>query len=166
MRCARTRMLCGSALVALLAVGCEDESSAPPPMLTASELAVVETPATDVAPGAPAETAEVLDSAYSGEAEAPELPTDVPLYAAATPISSMSSPTRGTIAHLRSADPVDRVSAWYGEELSARGWRLETQAGATNSRLVTALKDERKATVLITAGPDGTEIILTVLGIR
>ena len=167
MRCARTRMLCGIALVALFAVGCGSEPNAPPSFATAAEpgAALAESEpeasvATDTAP------AEVLDSAYSGESEQPELPADVPLYASATPVSSMSSPTRGTIVHLRSPDAGDLVSAWYGAELPARGWHLETQSGVANSHLVTAVKDGRKATVLITGGPDETQILLTVLGVR
>jgi hypothetical protein len=159
-------MLVGAALLALLAllaIGCGRESNAPPPgVVDEAEAAHVE-PAGVAEKPAPGEA---LDAAYSGESEAPALPLDVPLYAAAAPISSMSSPTRGTIVNLRSQDAADLVSAWYGTELPARGWHLQTQSGATNSHLVTAVKEGRKATVLITGGPDGTQILLTVLDDR
>jgi hypothetical protein len=116
-----------------------------------------------VVPGSDGKTYEELDAAYSGEAETPELPPDVPVYEPASPISSMSSPTRGTIVHLRSEDAVDRVAAWYATELPALGWRLESENGAADSKLVTAVKSARKATVLITGGSDGTQILLTIL---
>ena len=167
MRRAQRGVLVGAAVLALLAIGCGPESDVPAPgpgdetIEAASDAGAV---AKKPAPDAPAAaTGEAHDFAYSGESEAPTLPPDLPLYAAARPISSMSSPTRGTIVNLRSQDAADLVSAWYGRELPARGWQLETQSGATNSHLVTAVKAGRKATVLITGGPDGTQILLTVL---
>jgi hypothetical protein len=175
MRRARSRLLCGataSVLVAVLAIGCGRESD-PPPVVPVAPLAtepapdfVAEEPLPDAstAPAAPAPA--VRDSAYSGESQPPALPHDVPIYPSALPISSMASPTRGTIVNLRSQDGVDLVSAWYGKELPERGWLLETQSGAANSHLVTAVKQGRKATVLITGNPSGAQILLTVLEIR
>jgi hypothetical protein len=156
-------MLCGAAVVALLASGCERETSAPPPLVDTSDRAAIDESASDLAPAPLPITREEFDSSYSREAETPELPPDVPVYAPASPISSMSSPTRGTIVHLRSEDAVDRVAAWYATELPALGWRLESENGAADSKLVTAVKSARKATVLITGGSDGTQILLTIL---
>ena len=170
MRRARRGVLAGAAVFALLAIGCGPESNAPAPgprdetIAAPSEPAVVaETPAPD-APAAA--TGEAHDFAYSGESEAPALPGDLPLYAAARPISSMSSPTRGTIVNLRSKDAVDVIAEWYGRELPAHGWFIESQGGAANAHLVTAVKQGRKASVLITGGPEDTKILLTVLETR
>lgn len=169
MRRARRGLLCGataSVLFALLAIGCGRESTPPPvvpeaQLATEPEAAVVTEPL-PVAPTAPTPR----DSAFSGESQQPALPQDVPIYPSALPNSSMASPTRGTIVNLRSQDGVDLVSAWYGKEFPERGWLLETQSGAANSHLVTAVKQGRKATVLITGNPSGAQILLTVLEIR
>jgi hypothetical protein len=75
----------------------------------------------------------------------------------------MSSPERGTIVNLSSDDAAEQVSAWYGTELPASGWELEKQSGAAGTHLVTARKGGRKATVLITGGAQGTQILITVL---
>jgi hypothetical protein len=105
-----------------------------------------------------------VESRYTGEDQPPAgLPDDLPLYAQAIPISSMSSGERGTIVNLRSADPAEQVFAWYGAELPKHGWRIETQSGTGGQHLLTALKAGRKTTVLVTTGPAATQILLTVL---
>ena len=60
-------------------------------------------------------------------------------------------------------DAAARIATWYGTELPARGWELEKQSDAAGSHLVIAHKAGRKATVLITGGPQGSQILLTVL---
>ena len=156
----RRLISCSTAAVTLLAFGCNSESNAPPPATP---------PAAEMRepPPAAAVPAPAIDSGkadYSGASEPPpKLVSDVPLYGQALPISSMSSPERGTIVNLRSDDPPEQVSAWYGTELPARGWELEKQSGAAGTHLVTARKGRRKATVLITGGAQGTQILITVL---
>ncbi len=116
-------------------------------------------------PPSPAQAPEApkAESRFTGEQQAPVgLPDDVPLYAQSTPISSMASPDRGTIVNLRTADPPEQVFAWYRDELAKRGWKIETQSGAGAHHLLTATKDSRKASVLITTG-SATQILLTVL---
>jgi predicted RNA binding protein YcfA (HicA-like mRNA interferase family) len=75
----------------------------------------------------------------------------------------MTSEGHGTIVNLRSEDAAARIATWYGTELPARGWELEKQSDAAGSHLVIAHKAGRKATVLITGGPQGSQILLTVL---
>jgi hypothetical protein len=115
-------VLCGVAVLVLLAAGCERNSQPPPPVLTEQDLAALNEanePAPDAAPDLPAaRTDAAFDAAYSGEAERPELPEDVPTYTPATPISSMSSATRGTIVY---------VGRWSNLGISSgaisdRGW--------------------------------------------
>jgi hypothetical protein len=160
----------GAALLVLLALGCGRDASAPPTRAAEPEIAaqpkpdaVVDEPLPDAVapPGVPPGDAHA--TAHAEEPEPPALPADVPLYASALPISSMSSPARGTIVNLRSKDAVELVSAWYAKELPAHGWALETQSGAANSQLLTAVKQARRASVLITGNERGTQILLTVL---
>ena len=134
----------------------------PPVARTASDeppLPPVVVPARALIPDAPKG-----ESQYTGEDQAPAgLPEVLPLYAQAIPISSMASPERGTIVNLRSADPAEQIFGWYaGRDAEAR-LDVEKQSGAGVQHLVTALKGARKATVLITTGPNGSQILLTVL---
>jgi len=151
---------CSTAAVALLAYGCNRESNAPPPPMPAA--AEMREPAPAAAVPATATDSGKADSSGASDPRTP-LASDVPLYGQAQPISSMSSPERGTIVNLRSDDAPERVSAWYGTELPARGWQLEKQSGAAGTHLITARKSRRKATVLITGGAQGTQILITVL---
>jgi hypothetical protein len=156
----RRRISCALVGVAVLAVGCNRESNAPlPAMPAAAETQQLAPAAEELAPAGKSGEAE-----FSGASELPgSLAQDVPLYAQALPISSMTSAGHGTIVNLRSDDAAALISAWYGTELPARGWKLEKQSGAAGSHLVIARKGGRKATVLITGGPQGSQILLTVL---
>jgi hypothetical protein len=164
-----------AALLLICASGCgRDETPpappAPPSVPALPPRAAEPAPKPPAAPPSPVVLpAEVpgqgkTESQYTGEEQAPAgLPDDVPLYAQATPISSMSSPQRGTIVNLRSGDPADAIFGWYQAELPKRGWILEKQSGAGGQHLLTALKGGRKATVMITTGASATQILLTVL---
>jgi hypothetical protein len=138
----------------------------PPPAEAAAPPAPPEPPVPPVASPAQAPEGPKVESRYTGEQQPPVgLPDDVPLYAQATPISSMASPDRGTIVNLRSTDSAEQVFAWYRDELAKRGWTIATQSGAGAQHLLTATKDTRKASVLITTGA-ATQILLTVLAAK
>jgi hypothetical protein len=103
------------------------------------------------------------DTTFSGPDQPPvPLPDDVPVYATAQNIGSMSSPRTGTIVNLTSQDTPDQVASWYRDEFAKRGWQLDKQSATGMQHLVAALKDGRRATVLIRAGAVGTHILLTV----
>lgn len=156
----RRRISCAMVSGAVLAVGCNRESNAPLPAMPAAAEMQQLAPAAE----APAPAGESGGAEFSGASELPaNLAQDVPLYAPALPISSMTSEGHGTIVNLRSDDAAALISAWYGTELPAHGWELEKQSGAAGSHLVIARKAGRKATVLITGGPQGSQILLTVL---
>jgi hypothetical protein len=155
----RHRIACWTVAVALLASGCNSESNAPPPLPAAAEMRPADPVAAESKPAA-----DRGNTDYSGASEPPAKPaSDVPLYGQALLISSMSSPKRGTIVNLRTEDAPERVAAWYGTELPARGWELEKQSGVAGTYLVTARKAGNKATVLITSGAPATQILITVL---
>jgi hypothetical protein len=175
-RSARRRLVTGIALFFFCgSIACERTEVRPPPPVIPPPPAEAAAPADSraspepTAPPAPnpnpAETpaAPKVESHYSGEQQPPAgLPDDVPLYAQAFPISSMTSPERGTIVNLRSSDSPDQVVAWYRDELPKRGWTIQRESGAGAQHLLTATKERRKATVLITSGSE-TQILLTVL---
>jgi hypothetical protein len=103
------------------------------------------------------------DSAFSGPEEPPvPLPADVPVYAEAATVGSMSSPRTGTIVNLTSPDSPDQIAGWYRDEFGKRGWKVDKESATGMQHLVAALKDGRRATVLIRAGAVGTHILLTV----
>ena len=151
---------CSTAAVALLVFGCDRDSSAPP--LPMPDAAALHAPTLNAVEPEPASDPDPVDDTSAVESSN-ALAADVPLYGHAIPISSMSSPQRGTIVDLRSDDSSAQVATWYGSELPARGWELEKHSGAAGSFLVTAHKGGRKATVLITGGAQGTQILITVL---
>lgn len=79
------------------------------------------------------------------------LPDDLPVYARAVPISSMTSPASGTIVTLRSEDDPAAILEWYDGEFAKRGWRIERRSESAGRNLLTALKGARKASLLITS---------------
>ncbi len=156
----RRLISCSTVALALLAFGCNRESNAPP--LPSPVVATLRPPA--AAATEPEPRSDSIDAGHAGAsgAAAPAAP-DIPFYRQAVPISSMTSPERGTVVNLRSDDATERVFAWYGTELPARGWELEKQSGVGGTYLVTARKAGHRATVLITSGAQGTQILITVL---
>jgi len=148
-------------------LACGPESPPPPPPAPAqAPVAAAEEaePPLPIVPTRP-EPAPVAppDASFSGPDQAPaDVPDDLPLYASAAPVSSMSSPSRGTIVNLRSNDAPEPIFAWYRDELPKRGWLLDKQSGAGSNHLLTARKGGRKATVFLKAGEGGTQILLTV----
>ena len=155
------RLISTSAVaLALIASGCNRDSNATPP----APLAAAASPTPDAVAAEPAPAVAPVAASDATAAAAPaQLAADVPIYGTAPPVSSMASPELGTVVNLRSDDAAEQVSAWYGAELPARGWKLEKQSGAAGSHLLIAHKGRRKATVLITAGAQGTQILTTVV---
>jgi hypothetical protein len=171
------RPLLGAALLATLACG-PSEPPPPPPAPVAADPAPAE-PAPTPDPAVPEPVVEAIpedlqlpprrdpavpsDTSFSGPDQPPvPLPEDVPVYADASTVGSMSSPRTGTIVNLTSPDAPDAIAGWYREEFTRRGWRIDRESATGMQHLVTALKEGRRATVLIKAGAVGTHILLTV----
>jgi hypothetical protein len=93
----------------------------------------------------------------------PSLPADLPLYAQATRTSAMSSAAGGTVVNLQTSDAPDAVFAWYRDAFVTQGWRVEQQDAASGRHLVTALKDSRKASVLISGRDGATSILVSMV---
>ena len=150
-------------LASLLLGGCGAQDDDPGPLLPPPREAQSEPEPPVEPPAPPPVEIPKPDMAFSGPSEPPAgVSEDVPLFPNATTLGSMTSPTRGTIVNLSSAEPADAIFAWYQEELAKRGWLIDKQSATTFSHLVTATRDTRKATVLIKRGPAGTAILITV----
>ena len=154
----------GALLLASLLLGaCRAQDDDPGPLLPPLGETQSEPDPTAEPPAPPPVEIPKPDIAFSGPSEPPAgVSEDVPLFPNATTLGSMTSPTRGTIVNLSSAEPADAIFAWYQDELPKRGWLIDKQSATTFSHLVTATRDTRKATVLIKRGPAGTAILITV----
>ena len=106
---------------------------------------------------------QVFEAEYGGESQLPtDFPGDVPIYAAAHPMSSMSSVGHGTIVNLRTTDPAERVFDWYREQMPAAGWKIESEASERGRSLLGLRKGNRVASLVITGVPEFTSILLSL----
>jgi hypothetical protein len=173
------RPLIGAALLAALACGPSDPPPPPPPPVVADPAPADPEPATAPEPAEPEAVVEAIpedlrlpprrdpaaptDTIFSGPDQPPvPLPDDVPIYAGAATVGSMSSPRTGTIVNLTSPDAPDAIAGWYRDELTRRGWKVDKESATGMQHLVAAFKEGQRATVLIKAGAVGTHILLTV----
>jgi len=163
---------------ALLALACGAPAKPPAPAAAApgalAEPAANATPAPDppkeaAAPAplrhgsTPTADGKTFEAEYGGESQLPsDFPNDVPIYAAAHPMSSMSSVTHGTIVNLRSTDPPDAVFDWYRAQMPAAGWEIEHEAGEHGRHLLGLRKGNRIASIVVTGVPEYTNILLTL----
>jgi len=165
------------ALGALLAMACSapEQPAAPTTREAPSAVDAAKGPATPPAPDNPAPPAatrrgktitpdgQVFEAEYGGESQLPsDFPGDVPIYAAAQPMSSMSSVGHGTIVNLRTSDPADRVFDWYKEQMPAAGWKIESEASGRGRSLLGLRKGNRVASLVITGVPEFTSILLSL----
>ena len=174
----RCRSFVAGALVALACGAADKPPAPPPPPPPAPAPAEPAAPADPPAAAQPAEPAtppplrqgktvtadgEVFEAEYGGESQLPSnFPSDMPIYAAAHPMSSMSSVSHGTIVNLRSTDPPERVFDWYREQMPAAGWEIEHEAGERGRHLLALRKGNRIASIVITSVPEFTNILLTL----
>jgi len=172
----RTILLAAGALVAL-SCSAPERAAAPAPPETAPSAtppAAAEVPAPPDAPPAAPPTGtrhgrtvtadgRVFEAEYGGESQLPSnFPTDVPIYAAAQPMSSMSSAGHGTIVNLRTRVAPDLVFDWYKEQMPAAGWTIESEMNENGRGLLGLRKGNRVASLVITGAPDSTTILLSL----
>ncbi|RIL00869.1 MAG: hypothetical protein DCC71_18350 [Proteobacteria bacterium] len=159
------RLLAAAAISWLAAsVACSPDTPSPPP--PPPDAGAGAEPAPDAPPDLPAPPPGPAlepkpDARFSGKEQPPAgLPDDVPLYAPATPLGSMASPSRGTIVNLQTSDASAAVFDWYRDELGQRGWILDKQTAAGTQHLLTATKQGRKVSILIRSLVQGSTMIL------
>lgn len=157
-----------------VACGGEERRAAEQP---APSPAVAEAPAPARAPAAePAATppraglvrtltpdGKVFEAEYGRADQLPsDFPDDVPLYGGARPLSSLASPEHGTVVNLRSADPPEKLFAWYREHYARQGWTVEHADEARGRSTLVVRKGNRVSSVVIQGVPGATQALLTV----
>ncbi len=91
-----------------------------------------------------------------------DFPKDVAIYPKATVFMSTTIETAMHIG-LKTADPAEKVLAFYKKKLDENGWKIGTNVN--NNEVLTVLygrKPHRALTVVVSTGSDQTAITLTV----
>jgi hypothetical protein len=95
-----------------------------------------------------------------GDVGLPEgFPSDVPVYPGSN-VTMRAATAGGMQMVLKSADPSDKVAAFYKEKLKGAGWQLETSLSGEGSSMVTGKKDQRSVVAVIGRNSGGTAVTL------
>jgi hypothetical protein len=167
--------LAAALALALACKGDERVADAPEPEPRAETPAPVDEPEPAAAPAEPAAPqgpvvrrtvtpdGRIFEAEYGKADQLPtDFPDDVPLYGNARPLSSMASPTHGTIVNLRSADTPAQVFAWYREHYAEQGWEIEQAREERARSTLVARKGNRVSSVVISGVPGATQALLSV----
>lgn len=85
---------------------------------------------------------------------AADFPKDIPVYTGATVTSS--AVVAGTAsAVLSTDDAIDKVAAYYKDELGKNGWTTANSMNAGGNTIMRATKEKRQLAVTIGKGQDG-----------
>ena len=83
-----------------------------------------------------------------------DFPKDVPVYTGATVVSS--STAGGVVgAVLNTGDAIDKVSAYYKDELAKNGWSTPQAMNAGVNTIIRATKEKRQAAIAIMKDTEG-----------
>lgn len=88
-----------------------------------------------------------------------KFPDDVPLFEPSEILSSLESQERIQVT-LQTAAPAERILEFYQQKMAAGGWRLTGRGVANDNGVLTFLKNERQAQIIITSKPEGPTIII------
>jgi hypothetical protein len=102
-----------------------------------------------------------IEVAVEGSVKMPsDFPADIPLVKGAKLISSMKMPQGFSLAW-QSAEPSDKVTTQYADELKAQGWTEESNMAMGEDIMAQFKKDERSVTLVVTKEKKGCVIQLT-----
>ncbi len=87
-------------------------------------------------------------------------PSDVPIYAGATVVASMTLPG-GMNVTLKTGDPQEKVRAYYETQLKANGWEVQATMNTADGAMLQTQKENRSVNVVI-GRDEATTIHLTV----
>ena len=87
-------------------------------------------------------------------------PKDVPVYAGATVMASISVP-KGQNLTLTTKDSVEQVIAAYKIKMTSEGWQEEASVNQAGSAMLAYKKGQRTTAVVVSRSGDTTQINLT-----
>jgi hypothetical protein len=90
-----------------------------------------------------------------------DFPKDVAIYPDAKPLASTSDKKHISVT-LKTADPSEKVAAFYKDRLKADGWEIEQTMNMGAISMVHAAKGGRKATVSVNNDSDQTIVTIVV----
>ena len=97
-----------------------------------------------------------------GDVGLPEgFPKDVPVYPGSN-VTMYAAIKDGMHLVLKTADPSDKVAAYYKEKLKEAGWATEAPLSGEGSSMVSGKKDQRTVIAVIGRDSGGTAVTLTV----
>lgn len=88
-------------------------------------------------------------------------PKDVPVYPGAT-ITANATVKDGVQVVLKTADPINKVAAFYSDKLKAGGFEIESTMNTEENSMLTAKKGNRTVMVTTSRDSDGTMFTLMV----
>lgn len=95
-----------------------------------------------------------------GDAKLPaDFPADVPLYAGAKLVSTMTLPTGMTVAQ-ETGDALAKVAAFYKSAMTGKGWKQEVEVNGEGSAMLTYSQDKKTLQVTIGGESGKTTIVL------
>ena len=122
-----TRTLAGAIALASLALACGGDEKPAEPAAIPAEPGQAAVPGGAAAPAA--DVPAPAGDAIAQEGVVPEgYPSDVPVYPGAAPGSSMAMPGLGVFATFQSGDSLEKILAYYRDELTKGGWSVQDTA--------------------------------------
>ena len=125
-----------------------------------AETKTAEAPKTDKPAAAPAAPTTPTSVSVPGGGTASvgalsaDFPKDVPVYTGAAVVSS--STAGGVVgAVLNTTDAIDKVSAFYKDELAKNGWSTPQVMSAGGNTIIRATKEKRQAAITISKDTEG-----------
>jgi hypothetical protein len=85
-------------------------------------------------------------------------PEDLPMYPDSVPFSAMETGSGTTFLSVDSDAQPPQVYEFYKEKLPASDWTIESELNVAGQRVLTVVKDDRKAVVQIESTEKGTRV--------
>ena len=96
-----------------------------------------------------------------GEVKLPsDFPSDIPVFPDSKLSAAMSAGDHGSMVMFDSIESPESVHAFYAKRLPDEGWAIESDAKFGKGQVMAISKDDRKATVSVSAASGTTKISL------
>ena len=112
--------------------------------------------------GEKGEKVQIATATAGKEVPLPEgFPSDAPTYPGAKVVQSMKFPNGMTVM-FQTADPTDKVSAFYKEKLKANGWEVKSTIDMPQGTMLVGSKGGQVLNAAVSHGDEGTTIALSL----